>query len=74
MLQSQQPRNEESQNQPEGLLKDDLKANAIPVRKKNHVKPTTGKKFCLKQTNERPQSGNATDRGHHQTAHNGGFG
>ena len=74
MLQNQQPRNEESRNPPEGLLNDDLKASATPVRKKNHAEPTTGERFLLKQTNERPQSGNATDCGHYQTAYNGCFG
>ncbi len=45
MLQNQQPRNEESQNQPGRLLNDDLKASATPVRKNNHVKQASGENY-----------------------------
>ena len=71
MLQNQQPRNDENQNQPEVLLNEDLKVNVTPVRKKIHAEPTTGERFLLKQTNERPQSGDGADRCHNDTAQNG---
>ena len=42
MPRNQRARNVENQNQPEGLLNDDLRANGTPARKKNPADLTTG--------------------------------
>ena len=71
MPQNQRPRNDENQNQPEGLLNEDLKASVTQVRKKNLAEPTTGERLQLKQTSQRPKRGDGADRCHNDTAQNG---